>query len=335
MHTLDSANSKFSQQAQRQKLMISRHGYIMGLLPVLAFLFQTEGFDLYHHTTSYSFDYPVNRGHTLGDFIIIPRYLLLSDILRFTRMAGVPLGWIILGLCIYPAYQIGASSTFRKSQFKPHAALLYFVIFTLSLFYSGASLVLLWVLAYFITRKSIFLIGLAFHPIGYMLTLAVIIIGRNFRLILQISLFTLLYFGFCYLKTLYNFPANYAETPVFLKITSQNVFVLLEFIISKKAKELIVFVLLAATAALILRKTRGQMARMPRNMNNALIWKLIYMGSFLLLLILLTVMVVGKASLLSYLLTLQASPPVYITWFDFGVVDYQGSFKTLHYMRLQ
>lgn len=315
--------------------MISRHGFIMGLLPLLAFLFQTEGFDLYHHTTSYAFDYPINRGHTIGDFVIIPRYLLLSDMLRFTRLAGVPSGWIILCLCIFPAYQIGASRMFNASHINPHKYLLCFVIFTLSLFYSGASLTVLWLLAYFITRKSIFLIGLVFHPIGYLLAVAVITIGRSLRLTVQICLLAVVYFAFCYFKTLYNFPENYIETPIFLKINSQNLFALFEFTILRKSKELIGFVLLVAVAALLFRKTRIQTARMPRNMYSTTIWKLIYLYSFLIILIALSVVVVGKAPLGSYLLALQVPPPVYITWFDFGAVDYEGSFSSLHFMRLQ
>lgn len=307
----------------------------MGLLPVLAFLFQTEGFDLYHHTTSYYFDYPINHGHTLGEFVIIPRYLVLSDILRFSRMAGVPLGWVILGLCIYPAYQIGASSTFRKLQFKPSGAFLYFAVFTLSLFYSGASLALLWLLAYFITRRSIFLLGLAFHPIGYLLTAAIIVLVRSIRLTVQISLFAALYFGFCYFKTLYDFPAGYTYTPVYLKITAQSFFPLLEFTIKRKVNEIVGFVLIATIAILVSGKNRRQKLQMLRQADNTRLWMLIYLSSFALFMFMLTVMVLGKSSLFSYLITLQAPPPIYVTWFDFGAADYSGSFYALFDMRLQ
>lgn len=335
MNTQDNASSIPYQRAQRYKLTMSRSGYIMGFLPVLAFLFQTEGFDLYHHTTSYYFDYPINRGHTLGEFIVVPRYLVLSDILRFSRMAGVPLGWVILGLCIYPAYQIGASSAFRKFKLKPSGYFLWFAVFALSLFYSGASLALLWLLAYFITRKSIFLIGLAFHPIGYLLTAAIIVLVRSIRLTAQISFFAALYFGFCYLKTLYDFPADYADTPVFLKITFQNIFTLLEFTISRKTNEIVGFVLLVTIAILASRKNRRQKFQMFPQADITLLWALIYMGSFLLFILMLTVMVIGKSSLFSYLITLQFPPPVYITWFDFGAADYSGSFEALFDMRLQ
>lgn len=335
MNTQDNVNSSFFQKVQRGKLTVSSRGCIMGLLPVLAFLFQTEGFDLYHHTTSYYFDYPINRGHILGEFVVIPRYLVLSDILRFFGMAGVPLGWVILGLCIYPAYQIGTSVTFRKQQLKPSGAFFSFAVFTLSLFYSGASLALLWLLAYFITRKSIFLFGLAFHPIGYLLTIAIIVFVRSIRLTVQIILFAALYFGFCYFKTLYNFPASYVDTPIFFKITPENFFMLLEFTISRKTTEIVGFVLLAIIATLISDKNRWLKSQMRFQVDKTLLWTLIYLYPFSLLMFSLAVMVMGKSSLFSYLITLQIPPTIYVTWFDFGAADYSGSFRSLFDMRLR
>jgi len=335
MHFPVSDNLSFPRRIQRGNLRISSRGFMMGLFPILAFFFQTEGFDLYHHTTSYYFDYPINRGHTLGEFAIIPRYLLLSDILIFFRMAGLPLGWVILGLCVYPAYQIGASSTFRYLRLKPGGRLIYFAVFTLSLFYSGASLAILWVLAYFFTRKSVFLLGLAFHPVGYLITISMIVLVRSIKFTAQIGIFAALYFGFCYYRTLYNFPVGYIDTPVFANITLQNIVTLLEFTISRKTNELIVFGFLVAIAPLVVRKNRIKSWQTIQSANNDVIATLIYLYSFLLLLFVLTILVIGKNTLFSYLITLQAPLPVYVTWLDFGAPNFSGSFNTLLQMRLK
>lgn len=325
----------FRQSVPRWKLVVVPRAIILALFPLLGFMFQSEGFDLYHHSTSYYFQHPINRGYLLGDLIIVPRYLLLSDILQFSGMSGIPLGWVILVLCTYPAYMIGLSGQFRNFQYTAFGGLVYFAVFFLSLFYSGASLVLLWLLAYFIMKKPVFLFGLAFHPLGLLFSGLFLIFSLKIGILFRIGLFAVIYVGFCYLKTKFNFPAGYADTQTSFKISGETIRLLAEFSFEKKKNEIVGFLSLAVFIHFFLPKKHKALGRVTMKSRNAMVMKVIFFCGVLSMSTILTIKSAGKSPLIAYILTLQAPPPIYVTWLDFGVRDYDGTFTQLLYLRVE
>lgn len=158
-------------------------------LVVLYFAIVTAGFDVYWHTTSYRLDgFTINHSYNLFGFPV-PRYFLLSYIYGVGGWFGVPLMWIAILLVSIPVFAI-----LRYIQKQREIKLTDYVIlqafFFLTVFYSGLSLALMYVIAFTITKKKFLLFGILSHPIGILLYFLSFVVHRA-GLLRMVSIITL------------------------------------------------------------------------------------------------------------------------------------------------
>jgi hypothetical protein len=129
---------------------------------------QNTGFDFYSHSLSYSYG-NVYLGWNFYSFDF-DRYLLLSKIYTLFGYTYIPLGWVIYIIIIIPCVYILRQALPQGGKYSLHnivilSAMMYFV-----LYYSAINLGLLYLLAFFMSKKNIFMVGLFFHPVLLVLT---------------------------------------------------------------------------------------------------------------------------------------------------------------------
>ena len=70
-------------------------------------LSNSSGFDLYAHSSMYYyFDTVTYTNYNFFDFLIFPRYLFLSYLYEFMGRIGIPLGYFVIFMLLFPIYFI-------------------------------------------------------------------------------------------------------------------------------------------------------------------------------------------------------------------------------------
>ena len=133
------------------------------LLGFLCFLLQTPGFDLYSHViNTYFYDSSEYESNLVLFGRVVPRYFLLSNIYKMTRIIGIP-----TGIVAYFLWTIPVLSTLRIHKGKYISTLnLIFCLFSLYVAtrYSGIYLTFLYAIYFLRTHAFLSYLGFLFHP---------------------------------------------------------------------------------------------------------------------------------------------------------------------------
>lgn len=152
---------------------------------LLLLLSNSTGFDMYGHSSTYYF-YNELHGiyYNFFDLLIIPRYFLLSYVYEFFSRMDILLGYVFIFLALYPLSIIVKSIDNQSINGKIYITefAILFISYVAVFFYSGLSLALLWGLAYFVSGKKHFLIGMLFHPMGVVLYLLITIFSNKLKI---------------------------------------------------------------------------------------------------------------------------------------------------------
>ncbi len=301
------------------RLVLKKQPTYITALAVLVFMSISTGFDFYSHAVSYYFyDTLLNHADLLFGEIVLPRYLLLSYLYEISSRIGIPIGYISLALIAFPIYALVSdtdpSIDHQGAESYSLVELLSFsLLLIISFFYSGASMVLLWLFALLKTKKPIFLLGALLHPIGILLFgVSSLLVDRKlflrFFIVLALSM---LFFYVCTYWSL--FTSSTVQSPRF-EIEFENTMKLLNFVVDKKSNEIIgavIFVLLflLSKRRLLEKVNILQRIRISKAHSNFIL--------FLFVAIILLIMV-NKNSLIKSVRTVDFHDVIYIAWFDWG-----------------
>jgi len=162
--------------------MIAR--YIILFFALILIFSNSIGFDLYSHSAMYYFhNEAYGAFYNFFNIIVLPRYFLLSYIYEFFSVIGIPTGIVVVVLILYPLNQIVKSIQLFFISNKGGVEYIIFILtsYMLILFYSGLSLSFLWAIAYFLSAKKRFLIGVFFHPVGIVLYVFVTLFSKSLK----------------------------------------------------------------------------------------------------------------------------------------------------------
>jgi len=181
------------------------------LLSMLLVSFQSYGYDIYAHMLMYGFsDSSGDFYYKLDNFnLYIPRYLFLSNIYSLAYSLELPMLLIPIFLLSIPYWEI------LKRNNDNSTSLIIFII--LGYFFSGVSLVTIYIYAYFKSGKNYLLLGGFFHPIGFLLVPLILIKELNSKNVFFIFIFLALTIIF----GSYSFNENIHEIK---KINSENLY---------------------------------------------------------------------------------------------------------------
>lgn len=304
------------------RLILKKQPVYISLLAVVAFISTSTGFDFYSHAVAYYFyDMLLYNADLLLGNVVLPRYWLLSYLYEITSRIGIPIGFVALSLIVIPVYSIVSSHDFTgdENDFTSYSLVefsSFLLLIIISFFYSGASLVSLWFIALLKTKKSIFLVGGLFHPIGIILFgIGSLII--NYKVFIRFVILFLLVMSLFYVCTYLSlFTSSTVQSPRF-EISLDNVGALLEFAIDKKGKEIIGVTIVAFLFVL----SKGVLIKKINILEQIKIPKM-YCNLILLLFVLVIVLfMANKNSLIKSIRTFSLHDVIYIAWFDWGHKD--------------
>lgn len=310
---------------------MSKQALFYSIISVLFFSTSSTGFDAYSHCISYYFyDQSINSSYLIFNEIVIPRYILLSYIYEISSRAGIPLGYVCSWLICYPIYQITIAICndkpyHKKKEFSVLECLLFVFMFILSFFYSGLSLVLLWFIALFKTKKNIFLIGGLFHPVGVLLY----IVGTA-RYTIKFNILLISFFVCFYVLSKYSIFTSSGSELVKYNITYSNFLDLLFLVFDKKKIEVIAGILLIFSFY-IFSHIRLFVAI---NILDKIFFhrRYVNIGAIAMLLLFFIIMI-DRPSLINAILTTNINDVIYAAWFDWGDKDLPDQFITLYLKR--
>ena len=299
--------------------------YFLIITSLILFLSNSTGFDFYSHVVSYYVYYEqINYSSNFFEIIILPRYLFLSVIYEFSSRIGIPIGYVVVYLILFPTYHIFSSSYFtNQKNFTFDRIALILIIFYLSFFYSATSISIIWLIVSLITKKKFFLIGGLFHTTS-------IIVYLIFFLLINIRLlfwFVFFYLGLFLLLMLYlseyELLDSVSYTNFKYNINFDSMYKLSSLIIKKKTKEFVILSILI----LLVYINRKAVFKLKSNYSPSKIISLSLDRMFLSILIFISLIVLvfymlDKTGLIRYLLFSEQNKVVYIAWFDFGLKDY-------------
>lgn len=295
----------------------------------------STGFDLYAHAVSYYFyDEIINRADIFYNRIVLPRYLLLSYVYEFGSRLGIPLGIIASFLILYPSYYLvkeveSQNTVNRKLNFQGLSILL--LVFILCFFYSGLSLVILWLVAFLVTKKNIFIAGALFHPIGliiYCFTFFVLRVG-----LLKLFITVLFCFVLFYLLTIQGYFTSARYDYLRYDISLGNFFELMRIVLDRKANE--IFVTLFVVSVCFVARSRIS--------KYAYFFRGIYIRRSMVVLLIVFILTgfnfyfcnKGRHTLFLDMSLFEISDPVYATWFDWGEKDLPDNHSELYSKRYE
>lgn len=302
-------------------MFLSKNGLFFAFLSIFLFFSNSTGFDFYSHAVSYYFyEESLNNTYLLFDRIALPRYLFLSVLYEVFSSLGVPLGWLSLALIAFPVYCI--FSTFRDFRCHFFDLLLIVLVVILTFFYSGLSLVVLWLVAYVYTKKTLFLIGGLFHPLGIVFFVLFLFFYSLKSLLIFVVLFL---FSFLFLMAInmeFKLFTSMSYYDYVFKIDFNSLVDLFLFSYEKKRNEL--FVLLLFSFVLFFSYFIGRFGAVRGVLNffeRFLCFRFFYVKILSSVVVLVVAVYMSKKpGLISFLFTYD-NDPVYISWFDFGHKD--------------
>lgn len=172
-------------------------------------LSNSSGFDLYAHSSMYYyFDTVTYTNYNFFDFLIFPRYLFLSYLYEFMGRIGIPLGYFVIFMLLFPIYFIinyalkEAAGRNKIGQVHSLYVFILFICVNLSFFYSATSIIFLFLFAYLISSKKIFLVGIFFHPMGFIIYLCLVPF-KGLKYIFLLFYVILIYLVVTYIETHY------------------------------------------------------------------------------------------------------------------------------------
>lgn len=287
---------------------------IVLMLSILLIFSNSLGFDMYHHVSAYYFyDVKAERSYNFYDLLSLPRYFFLSYVYGLSSWAGIPIGYTVLTLCLFPWNSI----IFSVQKLSEKGRVRNVDIITLALstvtifFYSGLSLSLLWLLAYIYTGKRVFLTGAFFHPVGLVL-FVILILGLQLRNLKDILIPLVLFFTIFTLETHIFQLSPYSNLEEY-SVKFENLKDLLQYAdkIQSKTTEIAILILILILPLLRIKVLYRHSFRLDW------IFALMCFSIFAV-----AVYMSYKPSLLFYLSSYNVSNyAVYAAWFDFGLRD--------------
>lgn len=317
-------------------MIINKFGFILGLLSFLCLASFSTGFDLYAHSVIYYiYDYPNTHAYLLFEKIVMPRYLLLSYIYEITRRLGIPIGVVVVTLVSYPVYNMGKymSNNIKKGALSIPQTSIIVSIIILSLFYSGLSLVLLWLMALLVTRKKIFLVGVLFHPLGLILGGLLCLFFRSY--LKNYIIIVLTFLAALYLLTIQEYftSSMIANIRYELPLDNEETMSILRYSYESKVNEFYAMILILVFAYLSKTKLKNLVSYIKK----ISFPKVLVLSFFFILIIATNFYFISnnRHSLISNTLSLKLSDPVYVTWYDWGSQDLDDNYQSLNYKRYE
>lgn len=315
-------------------MVLNKLGFSICMLCFLCLATISMGFDLYAHgVLFYFFEYTLNPSDLLFDKVVLPRYLLLSYIYEITRRLGIPLGIVVLFLVCFPCYTVSKKFTNKKNyKINTIEAFILIVMINLCLFYSGLSLVLLWLIALLITKKKIFLIGGLFHPVGIVLSFILVIFNRKY--LTQFFINLILFLFILYLLSKWGYFSSSQSPYIFrneISLDKDNLLKLLTRSLESKFREIGGLLFIGLTSFL----AKSKLANMINKIRK------IYINNILVIFFQI-IIIIGtnfyfifnaRHNLIMDILEFEISDPIYATWFDWGKRDLKDSPRSLYNKR--
>jgi hypothetical protein len=301
--------------------------------------FNSIGYDLYAHSLFHYFNYEkITYSYTLFiEYLIIPRYGLLSFIYEFFRDLGIPTGWVALFLVYIPMSQLSnVTFNFVSRKNKIIYTAIAMVLMVLIYFYSALSLVIIWIVACILTGNRLLLIGASFHPAGLILGFfyAVIFPGRlkNFIILLApILLIALLSF----FRSIDLISLTFINVDnIKFDIQIGNILDLLFYVFENKPTEstfLLIIFLISWLNGLRFEKYVIRNSYRQRRFSDSSYRFFLIIPFFILMA---NSIIREKDSLFLSILKIECSDNVYITWLDFGERDFVGTFNGINNERI-
>lgn len=310
-------------------MLVSRFGFIISLISFLCLASVSTGFDLYAHgVIYYLFDYPNTHSYLLFEEIVVPRYMLLSYIYEITRRLGIPIGAVASIMVMYPTYKIAVNivrQTNKEMLSVSQFVILFFVV-VFALFYSGLSLVLLWLMALLLTKERFFMLGVLFHPVGFLLGTMLALIFRNY--LKNYLIIVLVFFIFLYLFSMLEYftASKLVNIRYVLTFNRDELLWLFEHSVESKFNEfmIMIIILVAYTA-----RTKFKLITAPINKIKVSKNMVIVMCLMLLLFSNLYFLDKERNSLVLNIFSFNITTPIYYTWFDWGSRDLE---KNKHFL---
>ncbi len=311
-------------------LKISLSATFLVFLSLILFLSETAGFDFYAHSMIYYFyDQNITHSYMFFDSVVVPRYFLLSIVFETFSRIGVPLGYIVMALVILPVYTIFSSISRRErgDKLSIFSVLMIFMVFVLTFFYSGLSLVILFAIAYFLTLNRFFLIGGLFHPVGCPLFIVLLFIYRIKDLFFFLLLITFTALAF-WLSSQFNLFTSCMPINIKFFVNIESALDLLLLSYSKKKTEIIVAILLSLALIIFKKKSNLSVLRVYIHKKLALllfICFVAFVGAYM----------YNKPGLsfIKSIITARVDDVMYATWFDWGEKDLILDYHELYHLR--
>jgi hypothetical protein len=286
-------------------------------LTSIVFLSQTTGFDLYSHSISYYYyEQSIDHAYLFFDKLIFPRYGLLSILYELASRIGMPIALFAFSLTIIPNYII-IKSIITKEIFRFHDLLIISFLLILNLFYSGLTLVLLYLISYLIIKDRKLLIGGLLHPIGIL----IFALGTLFtRRLIQYTIILISFFTLIFLTS--DNQIFYAQAHDDFKKTIDFSTIALDFqeAIERKKPEIFGGMLIILLGFIISRK--NALSRIL-NVFNLKIKKYTLLSILTMFTLLLSVYMALKPSpnFITAILSTEINEVIYVSWFDWGERD--------------
>jgi hypothetical protein len=322
-----------------RKFKVSKQSLLISFICFLAFISTSTGFDFYAHSVSYYFfDEVINQSDLIFGRIVQPRYMLLSFIYEAFSRAGIPLGFVSTFLLIYPIYNIVIFLNKQRikkinSHYSLYQIFIISFLFYSSILYSALSLVLLWLLAFALTRRKIFLLGGLFHPIGVIFTIiALVFISKK-------TLFKFIFGLFLFYFILYFFTINQIFTSVEMENIrfriDGNFISLLHQIFDRKMNELLQLTIIGSLLWLSFREAKvGKLHNLIKYSigigGRIFIRRIFFNTSLVILYFIFYIYMLGKPSLVNNLIDFNINNVIYISWFDFGSKEISVGYSDLY-----
>lgn len=290
-------------------------GYVsLVLYVIVGFSLASYGFDLYAHVVHYYVYASPNQSYYKIFSIIVPRYLILSDIYTITRGIGIPTGVVAFCLTIFPLLVTYAYILRNFSENALHEPGIKLFAFLVSFFYGGGTLVVNWCVAYFITGKRIFLLGIILHPLGFIAFVIVILLKRDLKSLFLYSVLILVY-----AVTMLIFPHSLQPSDIYRNEISSNwrdIYVSLRYIVRAKSWEIAAIATFTVFFAVSARIRYSKAAMFG---NVALLFFVVFVGYKM----------IGKSAVLKEFMSNNTNAIFRYAWYDFGSTN-----KDMTYLKL-
>ncbi len=309
--------------------MFQLKNIFISLTIFIIFSTQSIGYDLYAHSLIYYFnDELITHSYELELLnLLIPRYFLLSYIYEFTREFGIPSGWVAFTLSCVPFLYINNKYGIEEEDGKHKIFfIIYLTCILFVIFYSALTLSLLWLMAFFVSRKPFFILGSFFHPLGAVLSLLYMLsFFKNIKLLFFYSIFFTLFLLISWIDSYYNFFKSISNYNIRYVINLSNIYDLLIYSFFSKINEILLLAFIIFLSFLF--RYNSLLTRFINCFLGTLSTKIVVI--FFLTLLFINALIRDNTSLISYIVRDDSSLVVDVTWFSFGSRDSFLNFRDL------